>query len=56
MLERIITAEAEDDDEDEVPDDESVNQMIARSNEEYEEFQVGYFLVLTSGFDSWSNL
>uniref|UniRef100_A0A914XQ02 Uncharacterized protein n=1 Tax=Plectus sambesii TaxID=2011161 RepID=A0A914XQ02_9BILA len=39
MLERIITAEAEDDDEDEVPDDESVNQMIARSNEEYEEFQ-----------------
>jgi hypothetical protein len=43
MLERIIRAEADEDDEDEVPDDESVNQMIARSNDEYEEFQVSLF-------------
>ncbi len=40
MLEQIIRAEADEDDEDEVPDDESVNMMIARSNDEYEEFQV----------------
>lgn len=39
MLEQIIRAETEDDDEDEVPDDETINQMIARSEEEFDLFQ-----------------
>lgn len=29
--------------EDEVPDDETVNQMIARSEEEFDQFMVGVF-------------
>lgn len=32
--------------EDEVPDDETVNQMIARSEEEFDQFMVGDFQVL----------
>ncbi|VDK59525.1 unnamed protein product [Gongylonema pulchrum] len=40
MLEQIIRAQSEDDDEDEVPDDETINQMIARSEEEFDLFQV----------------
>ncbi|VDN08170.1 unnamed protein product [Thelazia callipaeda] len=39
MLEQIIRAESEDDDEDEVPDDETINQMVARSEEEFDLFQ-----------------
>ncbi|KAL3079713.1 hypothetical protein niasHS_013995 [Heterodera schachtii] len=39
MLEAIIQAENDDNDEDEVPDDEVINQMIARSEEEFEIFQ-----------------
>ena len=35
-----FSAENEDDDEDEVPDDETINQMIARSEEEFDTFQV----------------
>lgn len=38
ILEEIITKE-EDNDEDEIPDDDAVNQMIARSEEEFEIFQ-----------------
>uniref|UniRef100_A0A914EBK5 Uncharacterized protein n=1 Tax=Acrobeloides nanus TaxID=290746 RepID=A0A914EBK5_9BILA len=38
ILEEIITKE-EDNDEDEIPDDDAVNQMIARSEEEFEMFQ-----------------
>ncbi|MCP9264780.1 ATP-dependent helicase brm [Dirofilaria immitis] len=33
------TAESEDDDEDEVPDDETINQMVARSEDEFDLFQ-----------------
>jgi len=29
-------------DEDEVPDDETINQMLARTEVEYEKFQVGF--------------
>ncbi|EPB74025.1 protein, SNF2 family [Ancylostoma ceylanicum] len=39
MLEQIIRAESEDDEDDEVPDDETINQMIARSEEEFNQFQ-----------------
>uniref|UniRef100_A0A2K6WAG2 Uncharacterized protein n=1 Tax=Onchocerca volvulus TaxID=6282 RepID=A0A2K6WAG2_ONCVO len=39
MLEQIIRAESEDDDEDEVPDDETINQMVARSEDEFDLFQ-----------------
>ncbi|KAK6058327.1 protein, SNF2 family [Cooperia oncophora] len=39
MLEQIIRAESEDDEDDEVPDDETINQMIARSEEEFNLFQ-----------------
>ena len=39
MLEEIIQAENDDNDEDEVPDDEVINQMIARSEQEFETFQ-----------------
>ncbi|CAD5212428.1 unnamed protein product [Bursaphelenchus okinawaensis] len=39
MLEQIIKAEEDDDDADEVPEDESINQMVARSEEEFEKFQ-----------------
>ncbi|VDM92519.1 unnamed protein product [Litomosoides sigmodontis] len=39
MLEQIIRAESEDDDEDEVPDDETINQMVARSEDEFDMFQ-----------------
>ena len=40
MLEQIIRQEGEDDNDYEVPDDETINQMIARSEEEFETFQV----------------
>ena len=40
MLEAIIQAENDDNDEDEVPDDEVINQMIARSEQEFDAFQV----------------
>ncbi|KAI6239001.1 hypothetical protein M3Y99_00631700 [Aphelenchoides fujianensis] len=39
MLEQIIRQETEDDNEDEVPEDETINQMVARSEEEFEIFQ-----------------
>lgn len=39
MLEEIIQAENDDNDEDEVPDDEVINQMIARSEQEFDLFQ-----------------
>ncbi|CAB3409909.1 unnamed protein product [Caenorhabditis bovis] len=39
ILEQIIKAEAEDDEEEEVPDDETINQMVARSEEEFNTFQ-----------------
>ncbi|KJH49886.1 protein, SNF2 family [Dictyocaulus viviparus] len=39
MLEQIIRAESEDDEDDEVPDDETINQMIARSEDEFNQFQ-----------------
>uniref|UniRef100_A0A915AW47 Helicase C-terminal domain-containing protein n=1 Tax=Parascaris univalens TaxID=6257 RepID=A0A915AW47_PARUN len=39
ILEQIIRAESEDDEENEVPDDETINQMIARSEEEFDLFQ-----------------
>merc|ERR1712083_938057 len=40
LLHSILTREADnDEDEDEAPDDEVVNQMIARSEEEFEKFQ-----------------
>ncbi len=41
MLEEIIRTEGEDDNDYEVPDDETINQMIARSEDEFELFQVG---------------
>ncbi|CAI2350322.1 unnamed protein product [Caenorhabditis sp. 36 PRJEB53466] len=39
MLEQIIRAETDEDEEEEVPDDETVNQMVARSEEEFNTFQ-----------------
>lgn len=39
MLEQIISAESEDDEDEDVPDDETINQMIARSEEEFNTFQ-----------------
>jgi SWI/SNF-related matrix-associated actin-dependent regulator of chromatin subfamily A protein 2/4 len=39
FLEQVLTAEVEDDDENEVPDDELVNQMLARSEDEFDTFQ-----------------
>uniref|UniRef100_A0A1I8BQS0 SNF2-family ATP dependent chromatin remodeling factor snf21 n=1 Tax=Meloidogyne hapla TaxID=6305 RepID=A0A1I8BQS0_MELHA len=39
ILEEIIQAENDDNDEDEVPDDEVINQMIARSEQEFDTFQ-----------------
>ncbi|CAI5455069.1 unnamed protein product [Caenorhabditis angaria] len=39
ILEQIIRAESEDDEQDEVPDDETINQMIARNDGEFELFQ-----------------
>ncbi|KAI6223354.1 hypothetical protein M3Y95_00881300 [Aphelenchoides besseyi] len=39
MLESIIKAENEDDDENEVPEDDTINQMVARSEEEFAIFQ-----------------
>ncbi|KAK0402086.1 hypothetical protein QR680_016138 [Steinernema hermaphroditum] len=39
MLEQILREELEEDDEDEVPDDETINQMVARSEDEFELFQ-----------------
>uniref|UniRef100_A0A183V7M0 SWI/SNF related, matrix associated, actin dependent regulator of chromatin, subfamily a, member 4 n=1 Tax=Toxocara canis TaxID=6265 RepID=A0A183V7M0_TOXCA len=39
ILEQIIRAESEDDEENEVPDDETINQMVARSEEEFDLFQ-----------------
>uniref|UniRef100_A0A1I7WLX6 SnAC domain-containing protein n=1 Tax=Heterorhabditis bacteriophora TaxID=37862 RepID=A0A1I7WLX6_HETBA len=35
----MLRAESEDDEDDEVPDDETINQMIARSEEEFNQFQ-----------------
>lgn len=47
ILEEIIKNENDDNDEDEIPDDDAVNQMIARSEEEFEMFQVsGLHLLL----------
>lgn len=46
LLFRKFRAESEDDDEDEVPDDETINQMIARSEEEFDLFQVIRFIFL----------
>lgn len=39
MLEAIIKAEDDDNDADEVPEDESINHMVARSDDEFEIFQ-----------------
>lgn len=39
MLEEIIRADNEEEEEDEIPDDEAVNQMVARSDEEFDMFQ-----------------
>ncbi|CAI5448367.1 unnamed protein product [Caenorhabditis angaria] len=39
MLEQIIRADGEEDEEEEVPDDETINQMVARSEEEFNTFQ-----------------
>ncbi|TKR64987.1 hypothetical protein L596_025452 [Steinernema carpocapsae] len=39
LLERIIREELQENDEDEVPDDETINQMIARNEDEFELFQ-----------------
>ncbi|XP_039271733.2 SWI/SNF-related matrix-associated actin-dependent regulator of chromatin subfamily A member 2-like isoform X2 [Styela clava] len=39
LLSTLIRQSAEDEDEDEVPDDETINQMIARTEEEFELFQ-----------------
>ncbi|PAV74647.1 hypothetical protein WR25_25647 [Diploscapter pachys] len=39
MLEQIIRAQSEDDDDNEVPDDETINQMIARSEDEFNLYQ-----------------
>lgn len=36
---KYFRAESEDDEDDEVPDDETINQMIARSEEEFNQFQ-----------------
>lgn len=42
LLQTILLQETQDEqDEDEVPDDETINQMIARSEDEFERFQVG---------------
>lgn len=49
MLHRFFRAESEDDDEDEVPDDETINQMVARSEDEFDLFQVNYLDYLTFG-------
>lgn len=46
MLEEIIKAENNEDDEDEIPEDETINQMIARSDDEFEIFQVSHFTLL----------
>ena len=40
FLEAILDAELEDEEEQEVPDDETVNRMIARNEDEFEAFQV----------------
>jgi SWI/SNF-related matrix-associated actin-dependent regulator of chromatin subfamily A member 2/4 len=40
MLEAIIKAENDDDDQDEVPEDETINQMVARTEDEFEIFQL----------------
>jgi hypothetical protein len=45
MLEDIILAENMDDDEEEVHDDEFINQVIARSEEEIEIFQVSQHFI-----------
>lgn len=43
FLETILMQETqEEQDEDEVPDDETINQMIARTEEEFEIFQVSF--------------
>ncbi|CAJ0928871.1 unnamed protein product, partial [Mesorhabditis belari] len=39
LLEQIIRQEQEENDEDEIPDDEMVNQLICRSEEEFNKFQ-----------------
>lgn len=39
FLQAILSNDEEDEEENEVPDDETVNQMIARSEEEFEKFQ-----------------
>ena len=43
-MEAIIRAENDDEDEDEVPDDEVINNMIARSDDEFEIFQAIAYL------------
>lgn len=40
LLEAIISAENEENDEDEAPDEEEINKMISRSEEEYDIFEV----------------
>ena len=40
FLEALIHAEVDDDDENDVPDDETINQMLARSEDEFDIFQV----------------
>jgi hypothetical protein len=47
FLQQILLQETEEDDEeeDEVPDDEIINQMIARSEEEYNLFNVCFFFI-----------
>jgi SWI/SNF-related matrix-associated actin-dependent regulator of chromatin subfamily A protein 2/4 len=42
FLEQIISAENEENDEDEAPDEDEINKMIARTDEEFDIFEVPF--------------
>lgn len=48
FLQAILQAENDENDENEVPDDETINQMIARNEDEFEQFQVRIFFEFLS--------
>ena len=52
FLENILELEREEEEEQEVPDDEQINRMIARNEEEFELYQV-FFVWVWGGVHAW---
>ena len=53
FLENILELEREEEEEQEVPDDEQINRMIARNEEEFELYQVCFCGVRVRGVEVW---